>query len=270
MQNGSIADWKNGLNGNPNPRWREVAVTFVDNHDTGYSPGQNGGQHHWALQDGLIRQAYAYILTSPGTPVVYWSHMYDWGYGDFIRQLIQVRRAAGVRADSAISFHEGYSGLVATVSGTQQTLVVALNSNLGSPGQVASGSFSEAVNASNGQVRVWRSGAGSGGDNGGGEPGALVSVNFRCDNGVTQPGDSVYAAGNVSQLGNWSPASAVRLTDTSGYPTWKGSISLPAGQNVEWKCLIRNEANATLVRQWQGGANNRLTPSEGTSTVGRF
>ncbi|WP_313482909.1 glucan 1,4-alpha-maltotetraohydrolase [Stutzerimonas kunmingensis] len=269
MQNGSVADWKNGLNGNPDPRWREVAVTFVDNHDTGYSPGQNGGQHHWALQDGLIRQAYAYILTSPGTPVVYWSHMYDWGYGDFIRQLIQVRRAAGVRADSAISFHSGYSGLVATVSGSQQTLVVALNSDLASPGQVASGSFSEAVNASNGQVRVWRSGTGDGGGDDGGE-GGLVSVNFRCDNGVTQPGDSVYVVGNVSQLGNWSPASAVRLTDTSAYPTWKGSISLPAGQDVEWKCLIRNEANATLVRQWQGGANNSVTPSEGATTVGRL
>ena len=110
-------------------------MTFVDNHDTGYSPGQNGGQHHWPLQDGLIRQAYAYILTSPGTPVVYWSHMYDWGYRDFIRQLIQVRRAAGVRADSAISFHSGYSGLVATVTGSQQTLVVALNSNLSNPGR---------------------------------------------------------------------------------------------------------------------------------------
>jgi alpha-amylase len=62
----------------------------------------------------------------------------------------------------------------------------------------------------------------------------------------------------------------VRLTDTSAYPTWKGSISLPAGQDVEWKCLIRNEANATLVRQWQGGANNSVTPSEGATTVGRL
>ena len=78
----------------------------------------------------------------------------------------------------------GYSGLVATVSGSQQTLVVALNSDLASPGQVASGSFSEAVNASNGQVRVWRSGTGDGGGDDGGE-GGLVSVNFRCDNGVT-------------------------------------------------------------------------------------
>ena len=75
------------------------------------------------------------------------------------------------RADSAISFHSGYSGLVATVSGSQQTLVVALNSDLANPGQVASGSFSEAVNASNGQVRVWRSGSGDGGGNDGGEGG---------------------------------------------------------------------------------------------------
>ena len=105
------------------------------------------------------------------------------------------------------------------------TLVVALNSDLANPGQVASGSFSEAVNASNGEVRVWRSGSGDGGGNDGGE-GGLVNVNFRCDNGVTQMGDSVYAVGNVSQLGNWSPASAVRLTDTSSYPTWKGSIAL--------------------------------------------
>ncbi|WP_434456287.1 DUF1921 domain-containing protein [Stutzerimonas urumqiensis] len=268
MQNGSIADWRYGLNGNPDPRWREVAVTFVDNHDTGYSPGQNGGQHHWPLQDGLIRQAYAYILTTPGTPVVYWAHMYDWGYGDFIRQLIQIRRTAGVRADSPISFHTGYSGLVATISGTSQTLVIALNSNLGNPSQVASGTFSEAMNASSGAIRVWRTGAGS--NDGSGDTGGLVQVGFTCNNGVTQPGDSVYAVGGVAELGNWSPASAVRLTDTSAYPTWKGSIGLPAGQTVEWKCIIRNEADASAVRQWQPGGNNSVQVAAGASTSGAF
>jgi len=39
---------------------------------------------------------------------------------------------------------------------------------------------------------------------------------------------------------------------------------------VEWKCLIRNEANATQVRQWQGGANNSVKPTEGATTAGRF
>jgi len=264
MQNGGVSDWRNGLNGNPDPRWREVAVTFVDNHDTGYSPGQNGGQHHWPLPDHLLKRAYAYILSSPGTPVVYWSHMYDWGYGDFIRQLIQIRRTAGIKADSAIEFHTGFSGLVATVSGSDQQLLIALDSNLGSPGQVASGNFTQALTSDNGQVRIWRTD--SAGDGGG----DLVSVNFRCDNGITQWGDSVYAVGNVSQLGNWSAAAAVRLTDTSAYPTWKGSISLPAQQQVEWKCIIRNESNSTQVKTWQAGANNSLTVSAGASTSGSF
>ncbi|PAU51497.1 glucan 1,4-alpha-maltotetraohydrolase domain-containing protein [Pseudomonas indica] len=263
MQNGGIADWRNGLNGNPDARWREVAVTFVDNHDTGYSPGQNGGQHHWPLRDDLIRKAYAYTLSSPGTPVVYWPHMYDWGYGDLIRQLIQIRRGAGVRADSAIQFHTGYSGLVATVTGTSKTLVIALDSNLNDPSQVASGTFSSALNQGNGQIRIWTSGTGTGGGN-------LVSVNFRCDNGVTQPGDSVYAVGSAAQLGNWSPAGAVRLTDVSAYPTWKGAVSLPAQQTVEWKCIIRSESDPSLVKSWEPGANNSVVTAEGVSTVGSF
>ena len=265
MQNGGIADWRHGLNGNPNPRWREVAVTFVDNHDTGYSPGANGGQHHWPLPDARLKQAYAYILSSPGTPVVYWPHMYDWGHGDFIRQLIQIRRAAGVKAASAIQFHDGFSGLVATVSGSQQQLLIALDSNLSSPGQVASGDFTQALNVDGGSIRIWRSG--QGGDE---EQGELVSVNFRCDNGVTQWGDSVYALGNVAQLGNWSPAGAVRLTDTSAYPTWKGSIALPAGQQVQWKCIVRSESNPTQVKTWQPGGNNSVTVAAGASTAGSF
>ncbi|TLX55878.1 glucan 1,4-alpha-maltohexaosidase [Stutzerimonas nosocomialis] len=266
MQNGSIADWRNGLNGNPNPRWREVAVTFVDNHDTGYSPGQNGGQHHWPLNDSLVRQAYAYILSSPGTPVVYWSHMYDWGHAPLIRQLIQIRRAAGIRADSAIQFHTSYSGLVATVSGASQTLVIALKSNLANPGQVAGGSFNQALNQDGGQLRIWTTGS-TGGDGG---AGTQVSVNFRCDNGTTQPGDSVYAVGNLAQLGNWSPAGAVRLTDVSAYPTWRGTISLPAGQAVEWKCIVRSEAEPSQVRRWQPGSNTTFTSAAGVTTVGRL
>jgi glucan 1,4-alpha-maltotetraohydrolase len=260
MQNGTIAEWRHGLNGNPDPRWREVAVTFVDNHDTGYSPGPHDGQHHWALPDNLRKQAYAYILSGPGTPAVYWPHMYDWGLGDYIRQLIQIRRGAGVRADSAIRFHTNYSGLVATVDGSQQQLVLALNSNLANPGQVAAGNFAPAMDTDNGQIRIWRSYA----------PANLVDVRFECANGTTQPGDSVYVSGSIAELGNWDPAKAVRLTDNSAYPTWKGNVALPAGQTVEWKCLIRSESDAAQVRTWQPDPNNRLTPAEGATAVGRF
>lgn len=81
MQNGSIAEWRQGLNANPNPDWRRIAVTFVDNHDTGYSPGRYQGQHHWPLPEERRNQAYAYILSSPGIPSVYWPDMYDWPRG---------------------------------------------------------------------------------------------------------------------------------------------------------------------------------------------
>ncbi|MET1079108.1 MAG: glucan 1,4-alpha-maltotetraohydrolase domain-containing protein [Pseudomonas sp.] len=263
MQNGSLADWRHGLNGNPDPRWREVAVTFVDNHDTGYSPGPNGGQHHWPLPDARVRQAYAYILASPGTPVVYWSHLYDWGHGALIRQLIQIRRAAGVRADSPIRFHDGSSGLVASVTGTRQTLLIALGSDLGSPAQVANGSFTPVLAEDQGQLRIW---AQDPGDDGG----SLVSLRFRCDNGVTQPGDSVYAVGNLAALGSWNPANAVRLSDISAYPTWQGRIGLPAGQAVEWKCIVRSEANPVQVRRWQPGANNQVLTAAGVESRGGF
>jgi hypothetical protein len=77
LQNGNVAEWRHGLNGNPDAAWRQAAVTFVDNHDTGYSPGQYGGQHHWPLSDPMRDVAYTYILLSPGTPTVYWPDMYD-------------------------------------------------------------------------------------------------------------------------------------------------------------------------------------------------
>ena len=156
MQNGDIKSWQYGLNGNPSSSWREVAVTFVDNHDTGYSPGPLGGQHHWPLPDHKRKMAYAYILMSPGTPVVYWPHMYDWGLGGFIRHLIGIRKSAGIKAYSGVNFHNQFSGLVGVTSGTSKRVVFALDSNFGHPGQVVSGNFDLVENSNGGQIRVWR------------------------------------------------------------------------------------------------------------------
>jgi len=257
MQNGNIGDWRNGLNANPDPRWREVAVTFVDNHDTGYSPGMDGGQHHWSLPEPLRNLAYAYILTSPGTPTVYWPDMYDWQRADLIRKLIQIRRQAGIKADSPITFHTNYSGLVAKTSGTEQSLLIALGSNLSSPPQ---GGGDLVLNSDNGQIRIWRYSPAQ----------TTVDVSLRCDNGITQPGDSVYAVGTGLELGDWDPAHAVRLADTSAYPQWRGSINLSAQQSFEWKCIVRSDADPAAVKIWQPGDNNHFTATQGASAVGSF
>ncbi|MGV8918288.1 MAG: glucan 1,4-alpha-maltotetraohydrolase domain-containing protein [Pseudomonas sp.] len=83
----------------------------------------------------MRNQAYAYILSSPGTPTVYWPEMYDWQRADLIRSLIKLRRQAGIKADSPITFLGNYSGLVAQTTGTEQSLLIALNSDMANPVQ---------------------------------------------------------------------------------------------------------------------------------------
>ena len=85
-------------------------------------------------------------------------------------------------------------------------------------------------------------------------------------------GQSVYVTGNNNALGNWSPTDAVKL-DPTAYPTWSGSINLPAETSIEWKCLKRSETDPSAQQQWQSGDNNLVqTAGEGTSssTSGSF
>lgn len=101
-----------------------------------------------------------------------------------------------------------------------------------------------------------------------------VSMSFSCANGTTVAGQSVYAVGSAPQLGEWSVASAVKLSPTS-YPTWTGTISsLPPNTSVEWKCVKRQEANyPNTADAWQPGANSVFsTPASGSggSTSGAF
>lgn len=102
-------------------RWedRRLSVTYVDNHDTGASPWckANGwGQKHWPCPDELKTSAYAFILSMPGTPSVYWPDCFDWGLHEVIGKLIAARRAAGVEAGSLWTDltpkHSGFAGLV--------------------------------------------------------------------------------------------------------------------------------------------------------------
>lgn len=255
MQNGSVADWAGGLNAYPDPAWRAAAVTFVDNHDTGYSPGRYGGQHHWALPEPLRDMAYAWILSSPGTPSVYWPDMYDWPRGALIRELIKVRRTAGIQADSPVGFVAGHSGLVAEVAGQTQVLLMALGSDFDT-GKVPTG-FSLALDRGDkGAIRIWRA--------------AAVPVQLNCEGGRVRLGESVYAVGSGAALGEWDPARAVRLNDVSQYPRWTGQVRLAGNVTHQWKCIVRRDQEPSPVVRWQGGSNNGFVATPGGSSSGSF
>ncbi|RON50010.1 carbohydrate-binding protein [Pseudomonas frederiksbergensis] len=88
----------------------------------------------------------------------------------------------------------------------------------------------------------------------------LLKVDFQCNNGITTPGYSVYVAGARPELGNWDPAKAAKLAP-GAYPTWAGTVNFQGanpGDEVEWKCIVRNENDPTDVK-WQPDPNNKVT-----------
>ncbi|KAF5763698.1 putative alpha-amylase [Helianthus annuus] len=44
----------------------------------------------------MLMQGYAYILTHPGTPVIFYDHFYDFGLRDVITRLIEARKRDGI------------------------------------------------------------------------------------------------------------------------------------------------------------------------------
>ncbi|PPD88961.1 hypothetical protein GOBAR_DD14097 [Gossypium barbadense] len=93
--------------------WPSRAVTFIDNHDTGST------QAHWPFPSNHIMEGYAYILTHPGIPTVFYDHFYDWGNSihEQIVKLMDIRRRQDIHSRSSVrileSQHNLYSAIIA-------------------------------------------------------------------------------------------------------------------------------------------------------------
>lgn len=102
---------------------------------------------------------------------------------------------------------------------------------------------------------------------------APASIQFTCSNAQTTPGQSVYVVGSAPQLGEWSVASAVKLSPTA-YPTWTGTVNgLPPDTEIQWKCIKRQETGyPDTADAWQPGANSVVTtsPSGPRTSSGSF
>lgn len=112
--------------------WPSHAVTFLDNHDTEFRRDGEYGNHHFP--GNTVAMGYAYLMTHPGVPCVFWPHYFDWGRDtrQRIDHLIQVRKAAGIHARSGVEIHEARHRLyAATIDGR---LAVKLGSDNWSPG----------------------------------------------------------------------------------------------------------------------------------------
>ena len=127
---GMMGDDTDGLS------WKNRAVTFLENHDTGWRTNEDGtNQEHHDFDsfsnNWQVEQGYAYILTHPGIPCVFWKHYFDWGQElqDKIKALINARKVAGVNSGSALhTQHNARDAGVyaAMVQGTKGQLYVRI------------------------------------------------------------------------------------------------------------------------------------------------
>ena len=154
---GLISDLTDGL------AWKQRAVTFAENHDTGFRTKSDGsvddGHDSDSFANGQeIEQVYAYLLTQPGVPCVYWKHYFDWGQSlqDKIKALIAARKAAGVHSGSAVHFQDNarQKGLfAAAVEGHKGRLFVCIGGDDWKPAD--SGYQNYRLYATGQKWRVW-------------------------------------------------------------------------------------------------------------------
>jgi alpha-amylase len=153
----NAANLKYGLNTSPDREDREEVVTFVENHDMGaspYSPANGWGQQCWPCPPEFKSAAYAFILTMPGTPCVYWPDCFDWGLEEVIRVLASARKKAGIVAGSEwidlTVQHTGFAGIVKNEKG-KPALAVSIKSDFIAPEKEW-----EIVIEKKGEWTVWR------------------------------------------------------------------------------------------------------------------
>ncbi len=83
-------------------QWADKAVTFIENHDT--EEARNGKNPPAFPDGGQSLQGYAFLLTHPGTPSVFWRDIYDSGnYNEnMIRAFIRLRQEYGIHSESSV------------------------------------------------------------------------------------------------------------------------------------------------------------------------
>ncbi|QCD90495.1 alpha-amylase [Vigna unguiculata] len=88
--------------------WPSRAVTFIENHDTGSTQG------HWRFPSGKEMTGYAYILTHPGTPSVFYDHIFSHNKTE-IASLISLRKRNGIHCRSTIQISKAERDVYAAI-----------------------------------------------------------------------------------------------------------------------------------------------------------
>ncbi len=240
-------------NGNPsgmigiNP---SKSVTFLDNHDTGAAQQCCGSNYVFPGGETNLRKGYAYILTHPGNPMVFWTHFFDTGAGvrNAIKDLISARKSVRLFAGSTINIVEARSDLYAAyIDGKSGTLAMKLGSGSWSP--FGSG---WTLRTSGNDYAVWT----QGGDTDAGGTVAPFTVNFYKPNTWGGPVNAyLFDAGTNTTIPGTAGWPGQNMTPISGTDWYSYTITPPAGVAANNIRVIFNDGDnqtANLQRSTDG------------------
>ena len=146
--------------------WPSRAVTFIENHDTGST------LQHWPFPSDKILQGYAYILTHPGTPTVFYDHWADQSLVEAINDMLAIRKRNEISSkDCAVHIqvatagvyaaHVGHSpnpyteGLSMDVDTTRPSICMKIGHGEWSPNSKSVGDLSWQCKASGDGWAIW-------------------------------------------------------------------------------------------------------------------
>jgi len=248
------------------------SVTFLDNHDTGAAQQCCGSSFVFPSGEANLRKGYAYILTHPGNPMVFWTHFFDTGSGvqNAIKDLIAIRKDVRLFAGSSMNIVEARNDLYAAyIDGRNGTVAMKLGSADWSPN--GSG---WTLRTSGQDYAVWTQGGTD--DNGNDETVAPFTVNFKKPSGWNNSINVYfYDAEANSTIPNTAPWPGEQTSNLSGSQWFSYTLTPPSGVQAENIRLIFNDGanqTANLSRSTDGWYTNTTwsdtCPSDcpGTST----
>ncbi|MBQ7530433.1 MAG: hypothetical protein IJT12_01830 [Paludibacteraceae bacterium] len=132
FNNGIASDYYEGLKGAglPGAGKARYAVTFLDSHDS-FQRDDNEfcGLGNSMKYEGKIQQCYAYLLSMPGVPLVFFPHWVK--FKDKIKPMLNARYKTGVHSESAVSDEAGSGYYNATITGTNGEIRLLVGPNSG-------------------------------------------------------------------------------------------------------------------------------------------
>ena len=133
FNNGIAADNYGALKGAglPGAGKARYAVTFLDSHDSFLRDGNEfcGEGNSMTVCKDKIMQCYAYLLSMPGVPLVFYPHWVT--FKDAIKPLLNARYKTGVHSESAVSDEAGDGFYKATITGTNGQIRLLVGPNSG-------------------------------------------------------------------------------------------------------------------------------------------